>query len=672
MSWILHTSADPYVISAAPDGLGLLGQWGTQMMWEESLAHAATGRLEFECTADVAPLIFVAHGTRHSQRSDLIVSRADGSLGARLRLGQVSLEREGPRTHVAADHVGEGILARLHLESDTRHRVLRQWLEITNQAADQLLVEKAHPGAVEAPGHDVEILAGAWGSENTVHRARLPAGTLEIGSRQGITSHAFSPVLGVPGPAGEWVSVALAWSGSWVMRAEVMSRRGTIRISGGFDDETGRIRLDPGTRLTTPPLYWLAAPDQQSATQAWHQFARLELRRPDPAGHHPVIYNSWYATAFDVAADQQIELAASAAQLGVEVFVIDDGWFRGRRDDTAALGDWTPDTAAFPHGLADLIQRVADAGMRFGLWIEPECVSPDSDLYRAHPDWVYRAGDRPLTTIRHQLVLDLGRPEVEQWCADMLRGLLSDYDISYLKWDMNRPISDGGRPGDPHGRAWSQQHTEAYYRLLEVIRDEFGHVTVETCSGGGARLDPGVLARCDAVWASDETGPRDRLGIQDGFLRAYHPSWLASWVTDVPDRADADPASFEFRFVVAMAGIMGIGGNLAQWSPGQRERAAELVALYREHIRPMVLEATLRRHGTPGDGQYCLQYTTQDRQRVAILAFARPGGHRPDIDLGLDGSYAVHGSQTVIEASAPFTVAYRLAQDCDVVVLDRL
>jgi alpha-galactosidase len=421
----------------------------------------------------------------------------------------------------------------------------------------------------------------------------------------------------------------------------------------------------------------------------WHAYQRGVLARSTGREHRPVVYNSWYATGFDVRVEHQLALADVAAEIGVEVFVVDDGWFAGRTSDRSGLGDWNPDPAKFPDGLGPLATGVLDRGMRFGLWVEPEAVNPDSDLFRAHPDWVYRAGGRPLTTMRNQYVLDLGRPDVEQWAAAMLRRLLTEHPITYLKWDMNRAVSDGGRPGDPRGREWSLQHVRAYHRLMTLLREEFPHVTVEACAGGGGRVDNAVLALSDVVWPSDETGPRDRLAVQHGFLSAYPPYVMSSWVTDEPDRRDPDhdaaPASLEFRFVVAMAGVLGVGADLLAWDGPTRARARALVGLYRD-IRAVVHTGTVTRHGRPSDPVHAVQYTAPDASRVLLLVWARPGAAHEPVSvplagLGAEARYAVRAGGGMVECRAQtgddltgagVPVPFALAPDCDVVVLDRL
>ena len=272
-------------------------------------------------------------------------------------------------------------------------------------------------------------------------------------------------------------------------------------------------------------------------------------------------------------------------------------------------------------------------------------------------------------------MLDFGRPEVVAWATTWLRALLADHRISYLKWDMNRPVSDGGRPGDAHGRQWSVQHTEGYYRVLGVLRTEFPHVTVEACAGGGGQVDAAVLARTDVVWPSDETGPRDRLAIQHGFLQAYGPHVMSSWVTDEPDRLDVEPASFAFRFVVAMAGVLGVGSDLLAWTEDQRRQAAQLVAVYRE-VRATVHSGRVEQHHRPQDSVYAVEYGGSEQ--TVILVWSR--GTRP-VEVRIHPRtldpirpYRRRGERDAVEATAitgpGILVPFALGPDADVLIFD--
>lgn len=691
MSWVLRTATSAYVVGLAPDEAGpvLLG-------WTDGSPPppAPPEPHGFRLPVDRQPLEVGALGTRQAGGVDLVVDHGDGLVGVRLRwpADEVRLV-ETPTGSVLTAH-GRDTTGALEVQlvvlTSTAHDVVEKHLTLVNTGTAPLTFPRAFGPAWElpvGPGARVDYLYGDWSREFTPGHVELPAGELSLGSRQGITSHEYAPTVRVSRLQGSEddgddgdddptaYGVALAWSGSWRLLVEAPPFGPRVRVAGGVDDESGVVRLEPGERFTTPATLGVRAPDGAAGVRArWHDHQRGWLARDTGLAHRPIVYNSWYATTFDVDVDSQRHLAELAAGLGVEVFVVDDGWFAGRTSDRAGLGDWRPDPAKFPDGLAPLADAVLARGMRFGIWVEPEAVNPDSDLYRAHPDWVYRAGDRPLVTKRNQLVHDLGRPEVLAWTTGWLRDLLRSAPISYLKWDMNRPVSDGGRPGDPYGRQWSVQHTEGYYAVLRMLREEFPHVTVEACAGGGGRVDLAVLGLTDVVWPSDETGARDRMAIQHGFLSVYGPHVMSSWVTDEPSRLDLAPVSLEFRFVVAMAGVLGVGSDLSAWDPAQRSRAADLVALYRE-IRETVHLGRVEPHGTPADDVYALEFGTPGR--TVLLVYGRPGAEpgtrlRPaTLDPGRRYRLTSTGdTRSGAEWAAGLEVPFALAPDADVLVLE--
>ena len=412
----------------------------------------------------------------------------------------------------------------LHTQTYADHDVVRRWIEVHNVSDDRTVtLRRAMTGGwcVPAPhGARLHYLSGRWAAEFAPQQIDLRAGELRLGSRQGITSHSFVPCLtvqplerdgGRDSAAGTF-STQLAWSGSWQIVAEALPAAGLLRVSMGLFDDALAVSLAPHESLRCPDILGLwSAGDSRRRGAAVAPLRTHIVGRTTTPEHRPVVYNSWYATTFDVETVHQLALADIAARLGAEVFVVDDGWFRGRDRDDRGLGDWTPDRDRLPDGLDALADGVLARGMRFGLWVEPEGVNPDSDLFRAHPDWVYRAGDRPLTTMRNQLVLDLGRAEVVEWIESTLSGLLTRYPITYLKWDMNRPITDGGRPGDPRSGRWSIDHVAGYYQVMDMLRRDFPR-------------SPSRLARA----AADGSTPRcSRAAMSSG--RATRPARATGW-----------------------------------------------------------------------------------------------------------------------------------------------
>jgi alpha-galactosidase len=337
-----------------------------------------------------------------------------------------------------------------------------------------------------------------------------------------------------------------------------------------------------------------------------------------------VIYNSWEATEFDVTESGQEELAEKAASIGVERFIMDDGWFGQRKDDHAGLGDWYVNQQKFPNGLKPLIDKVHSLGMDFGLWVEPEMVNPDSDLYRKHPDWVLNFTGRPRTEGRNQMLLNLARPDVREYVYNFLDKLLSENDIAFLKWDYNRNWSEPGWPAvapDEQKEVYVK-YVDNLYSILRELREKHPKVEIESCSGGGGRVDLGILRYTDEVWPSDNTDPFDRLTIQDGFTYAYTPGVMMAWVTESPGGANFAPRSVEYRFLSSMQGGLGVGANLNHWKPEDFATAKHLIGEYKQ-VRETVQHGSLYRLISPRDGSEhsVTESVSPDKSQAVVFAF---------------------------------------------------
>lgn len=710
--WHLRARSTSYVVSALPDGSGLvLDYWGptadadgladTVPSWDEPDRFVS-----FSAKADAQPLEYASAGQRHASFAELLVDRGDGRTGARWSVlsGEVvHRPRDGGDELVVpfADETGT-LRLELMVRTSADHDVVRRSVRLRNRGTTAITLPRVFSAGWNLPlGQHVRIdyLAGSWAREFQHRATELHWGTFSMGSRQGVTGLSHSPVVTVTAvddadafhrPSGPAYGVALDWSGSWRLQVETNAVGQHARVSCGLHEDVTTVALGPGEEFTTPDaLGVFAGHGREGVMHAWHDFQRSELARDLSPATRPIVYNSWMATTFDVSLEQQTKLARDAAAIGVETFVLDDGWFRGRTSARAGLGDWQADPHKFPHGLGELAVAVEELGMRFGIWIEPECVNPDSELYRQHPDWVYRAEGRPLETIRNQYVLDLGRTEVIEWVLHTLRELLASAPIRYLKWDMNRPVTDGGRPGDVHGREWSIQHTRNYYRALDMLRAEHPDVVIEACASGGARIDNAVLARSDVVWPSDQVGARDRLVIQHGFLTAY-PAWtMSSWVSDDDGHRDRQPVSLGYRFAVAMAGVLGVGGDLATWSNDDKRRAASMVQAYKS-IRHVIHHGDVRLHGRPNENLYCVEYCgPPGDRRIVVLVYDRdsdrtrdreaprvfPTGLQPGIRYEVcDGFGEATGNTVTAESAQVLGVAVRFtwAPDAEVLVLTPL
>jgi alpha-galactosidase len=516
-----------------------------------------------------------------------------------------------------------GLHYRLFEEQD----VVERYAVLKNEGEAQITLEEALSAAWHVPrGHGYRLthLAGRFAGETQVYREVISPGKKVLESRRGITSHHANPWFALDRgnateDAGEVWFGALAWSGNWKIAVD-RDAHGHVQVSGGINDFDFSWRLDGGEEFTTPSFVGGHTREGfGGASRSLHRYALDHLLpSKDPL---PVLYNSWEATYFEINEKEQGKMAEKAASLGVELFVVDDGWFGERHDDGRSLGDWWVNREKFPNGLKPLIEEVRSLGMGFGLWVEPEMVNPDSDLYREHPDWVYRFPTRPNTESRNQLVLNLAKGEVREHLFGVLDGLLSGHDISFIKWDMNRPFSEPGWPQAPRGRereVWVR-HVRGVYELLGRLRERHPAVAFETCSGGGGRVDLGIFRFTDQAWVSDNTDPYDRLFIQEGFSMAYPARVMMCWVADPGKWVRGREASVAYRFHSSMMGSLGIGADLTQWSEEDMEEARELVEKYKE-FRDVIQGGDQYRLLSPRAGDTtAVQYVGRDRSRSVVF-----------------------------------------------------
>jgi alpha-galactosidase len=543
------------------------------------------------------------------------------------------------------------LIIRLHYAVIEDFDIVERHCEITNSGKTGISIESALSAAWNFPGdhgYRMTYLAGKWAGETQLKRTGLTQGKKVIESRRGYSSHHSNPWFAIDrGDAAEdngdvWFG-ALNWSGNWKITAEE-TPHGLVSVAGGINDFDFEWMLEPGETFVTPVFsggYSDSGFGKASRLMHGYQMEHV-IPKESAALPRKVLYNSWEATYFDLSEKGQGELAEKAASIGAEMFVVDDGWFGKRNGDNAGLGDWNVNREKFPEGLAGLIKKVNGLGMDFGIWVEPEMVNPDSDLYRAHPDWVLNYPNRRRTEARNQLVLNLAKKEVRDYILHFMDDLLSGNNIKFVKWDFNRPISEAGWPEMPAQKQreiWVR-FVRGLYEIIDILRKTHPGVLFESCAGGGGRVDLGILRRTDQVWTSDNTDAFDRLSIQEGFSYAYCPKIMMSWVTDSPNWVNGRNVSLKFRFHSAMTGSLGIGGNLNHWTEEEMKSAGELVSLYKK-IRHIVQEGSQYRLASINEGNFAsVQYVTKDRtESVAFffLHYRRFGDPVPCIKLkGLD------------------------------------
>jgi len=507
--------------------------------------------------------------------------------------------------------------------------IFEKWLVVENSGKGEILLEKAYSGSVVLPpgAYDLLQLSGKWGREFYPRRTRLSPGQKSIFVR-GMKSQQHAPFFMVR-PSGNqdenygpvWFG-SVAWSGNWRIDCEVDENERT-QVSGGINFWDTHWVLDRDRSFETPRMiFGLSVDGTAGASRRLHRHLLDNiLRRPFSREPSKVLYNSWYATTFNVDVKDQVALAQTAADIGVELFVMDDGWFRGRNDDQAGLGDWTPDPVKFPEGLGPLIAAVRSLGMDFGLWVEPEMVNPNSDLFRAHPDWALHTPNRTAHEGRNQLVLNLAREDVREYTFAWLDRLLTENDIRFIKWDMNRNVSEAGWPeAEPRRqRELRIRYVRNLYEILRRLEEKHPRVVFESCSSGGGRVDPGILALAEQVWTSDNTDPGDRLHIQYGFSYAFPAKVMVNWVTDDPWHREN--ASLRFRFHVAMAGNLGVGSNLHDWTAQDKALARELISLYKS-VRHIIQFGDQYRLWSPFEqDRMAVQFVTRDGAESVVFSY---------------------------------------------------
>jgi alpha-galactosidase len=596
-TWTLRGHTTSYVVGVPDhDQWAQLVAWGPHAVADGPSAVAPEGTEHFLPRADVEPLEYAVRGIRYASPVDLVVSAPDGSDELRPQFAGAtspsSPEAGTARSQLELSFLDEVRSVRLVLHYRMVGDVVERWVAVHNDGHEELTLHRHDSAGFVVPtGTTVKYLWGEWNSEFQQSQVTLERGRFTIGSAQGITGHSYSPFLAVDGPTA--YGVQLAWSGSWEMSAEV-DTTGLLRIQAGRVSSSLGIKLAPGETWVSPKAVGACSPEgTDGLARVFHDYERSLSRKLTPK----VLYNSWFATEFDIRAEHQLELARRAASIGVETFVVDDGWFVGRSDDTGGLGDWDVDPAKFPAGLDSFIGQLEEIGLDFGLWVEPESVSPKSELAAKHPEWILRTPGRDPILVRNQLLLDLSRDDVADFIWTTLDRLLSSYRITYLKWDANRPRLDSGdQRRDLDGRVVTN-----LYAILDRLRAEHPDVYVEGCAGGGARVDLGMAARVDTLWPSDNTAPLDRLRIQQGFRTGFAPHLMSSWVTDAVGTHDGRDRSLDFRFHVAMAGVLGIGADLSRWNDEQLATAARHIEQYKG-IRDLVADSKV--YGLSAGVQY--------------------------------------------------------------------
>jgi alpha-galactosidase len=578
----LHGTGAEVVVDTT-HGAPVIVHWGAPLGDVEPASVGAAllrpvvpGGLDVEAPMSVVP----EHGSGWGGRPGLQGHRSDGRAWAPRFSPHSVTETEAGLIVSAVDHIAE-------LELITTIRlveVLEVSCALINRGSDVYFLQNLAL-AVALPAHADELMSlhGRWAREMHTWRRPWPLGSWITENRTGTTSHEHPPVLyaGERG-FGEWTGevwgVHLASSSNHLIIAD---RRldGRRCVQLGELLHPGEVRLEPGEEYRTPTvLATYSASGLTPAAQGFHRWARRDTARtPSP---RPVVLNTWEAVYFNHDPDRLRALATIAAEVGIERFVLDDGWFSSRRDARSGLGDWVVSNAAHPDGIDPLIAHVHSLGMQFGIWIEPEMVNPESALYRAHPEWALVTEGYAPVLGRHQLVLDLARPDAYRHVAAQLHRLLSEHAIDAVKWDLNRPQVQGSGAG---GAAGAHAQARAARRLLNEMRERHPHIEFESCAAGGGRIDLGIARLVDRFWTSDCNDAVERQVIQRGASLLIPPEMMGCHIGPPTAHTTGRTHTLPLRALTAMFGHLGVEWNLLELDARERDELASVIAAHRRH-----------------------------------------------------------------------------------------
>ncbi|SFS57949.1 alpha-galactosidase [Paenibacillus sp. BC26] len=500
---------------------------------------------------------------------------------------------------------------------------------IANDSPSVMQLTRALSVSVDLPHDGFELLqlSGTWARERYIHKRALTPGVQAIESRRGSSSHANNPFFALLGEGatedhGDVYGFSLVYSGSFTAGVEV-DQYHTARAYIGINPFDFSWRLEPGASFQTPEAVMVYSSAGLGAmSHTYHELYRTRLcRGAFRDAVRPILVNNWEATYFNFNADKIEAIAKAGSELGLELFVLDDGWFGKRDGDNCSLGDWIVDPKKLPQGLEDLAERVRSHGLQFGLWFEPEMVSPDSDLYRAHPDWCLHVPGRRRSEGRKQLILDLSREDVQTYIIEAVGSILKSAPITYVKWDMNRNMSEIGSALLPAERQRETAHRYmlGLYNVLEQITAAFPHVLFESCSGGGGRFDPGMLYYMPQTWTSDNSDAISRLKIQYGTSIVYPISSMGAHVSASPNHQVGRVTPLKTRGDVAMSGNFGYELDLTVFTDAEKEEVKRQVALVKE-VRELVQYGTFYRLLSPFEGnETAWMFVSPDQREVLVV-----------------------------------------------------
>ncbi|WP_248548350.1 alpha-galactosidase [Paenibacillus sp. FSL H8-0282] len=607
---------------------------------------------------DTLPSEFPSYGNGDFREPALEVHLVDGTTVTDFRYKSYTINKGKPAlkglpaTYVESDEEAEtleiilqddktGLIAALSYTVFNDQDVITRSVRIENLGKDNLVLKRVLSANVDFHDSDYDMLqlSGTWTRERHIHKRPLVPGIQRIDSKRGSSSHQQNPFMALLAKDatedhGEVYGFSLVYSGSFLAQAEV-DQYGISRVGIGIQPFNFQWLLEPGESFQAPEAVLVRSSEGLGGlSRTYHRLYRTRLCRGEfRDSKRPILINNWEATYFNFNADKIKEIAKAGKELGLELFVLDDGWFGKRDNDDSSLGDWVEDRRKLPEGLGKLGEDITAMGMEFGLWFEPEMVSPESDLYREHPDWCLHVPGHKSSLARQQLVLDLSRKDVCDYIVESVSSVLSSAPITYVKWDMNRNMTEIGSALLPAERQRETAHRYilGLYDVLERIVSRFPHILFESCSGGGGRFDPGMLYYMPQTWTSDDTDAVERLKIQYGTSMVYPASSMGAHVSAVPNHQVHRITPLETRGHVAMSGNFGYELDLTKLTEAEREDIRKQVSEYKE-LRMLIQYGDFYRLLSPFEGnETAWMFVSADKKEAFATYFQVLAGPNPPL-----------------------------------------
>lgn len=627
------------------------------------------------------PLAYPAYGNPDLRTPAFMFEYDDGSRITDLRFDHYTCSKEkkkikglpttlGPCeviTFVLTDQIRD-LQVSLNISIFEQWDVFTQSVEVSNKSASTIKINSITSACLSLLEDNFQIvsLTGAWGRERMIRNSSLTQGRFLIDSKRGATGHGQSPFIAltdqnVTEDHGRIYAMNLVYSGNFKCEVEVDMHQ-NVRMMCGLNDFDFEWSLATQETFMTPEAVLVYARGYTQMTHRFHDFYRdCLIPRSFVHQERPVLINNWEATYFDFDGEKLRHIASEAANLGIELFVLDDGWYGQRNDIYTSLGDWQPNEKKLGQPLKQFVQEIHQQGMKFGLWFEPEMVSPQSQLFKQHPDWIIRVPFHKPQLARHQYVLDLSREEVQAFIIESISTIIRDHQVDYVKWDMNRNITDSGSffLDHKHQKELPHRYMLGLYHVLDVLTATFPNVLFEGCAGGGGRFDPGMLKYFPQIWTSDDTDAIERLSIQKGTSLLYPCATMGAHVSAVPNHQMGRITPLKTRGVVAMMGDLGYELDITQLSKKQKDEIKQQIRFYKS-IRHLI---------TDGD-YYRLEngwmFVSRDQKEALVShvqILSQPNTVPKRLHLkGLDAASFYQIDNTIISGSALMHIGLALDQ----------